>query len=104
MTIKILEALLLGAVAGAIDAVPMIKTAPRFATLLVFSQWVFLGLVIPFVAWDLEPWVKGMILGVLGMIPTMILVWPRNPKRIPGIAVFGAGLGAMIGFVGYYIA
>ncbi len=100
---EILLALLLGAFAGLIDASPMIKKSPRFAVLLVFSQWVLLGLVIPFVSWPIQPWLKGLILGIMGMIPVMILVFPRSPKNIPGITLFGAGLGAMIGYLGTFI-
>lgn len=100
---EILLSILLGAVAGAIDVVPMIKTSPKFASVLVFAQWIFLGLIIPFVGWAIAPWLKGLVLGTLGMVPIMILVFPRNPKKIPGIAIFGAVLGALIGYCGTFI-
>jgi hypothetical protein len=97
---QILFSLLLGAVAGAIDAVPMIKKSPRFAVLLVFSQWVLLGLVIPSVSWEIQPWLKGLILGVLGMVPVMILVSSRNSRLIFPITLCGASLGSLIGHIG----
>jgi hypothetical protein len=98
---NIIIALLLGAVAGAIDTVPMIGgKAPRHSIVAIFVQWVVIGLLIPFVHWGLAPWLTGMIIGLLGMAPFMILTHLRNPKAVPTIALAGLVLGAGVGFAG----
>ena len=92
-------ALLLGTIAGLIDALPMIKMqVPRFSIWYVFAQWVFIGLLIPFVNWPFAGWLKGLIIGVLGMIPVAIIACHRNKKRVPAILLFAAILGAAIGY------
>ena len=98
---EILIALLIGIVAGAIDIAPMFKPEiPRFSVYHVFAQWVFIGLVIPFINWDIQPWLKGLIIAEIGMIPVMIIAFYRNKKRVPSIAFFAALLGLGIGFLG----
>lgn len=94
-------ALLIGIIAGLIDTLPMIKMqVPRFSIWYVFAQWVFIGLLIPFVNWPLAGWLKGLIIGVLGMIPAAIIAYHRNKKRVPTILLFAAILGAVIGYTG----
>jgi hypothetical protein len=98
---EILIALALGIVAGVIDAAPMIRPEiPRVSVLYVFSQWVFIGLLIPFVEWDLTPWIKGILIAELGMVPVMVLTFYRNRKKVPFIMMMAAVLGAGIGIAG----
>jgi len=94
-------ALTIGTLAGIIDIIPMIKrNVPKFSIGYVFAQWVFIGLLIPFVNWNIQPWVKGLIIGELGMIPVIILTYYRNKPAIPSIVVFAAILGIGIGLAG----
>lgn len=98
---EILIAILIGMVAGAIDIAPMFKPEiPRFSIYHVFAQWVFIGLVIPFINWDIHLWLKGFIIAEIGMIPVMIIAFYRNRKRVPSIALFAGLLGIGIGVLG----
>jgi hypothetical protein len=93
-------ALAIGALAGTIDIIPMIfQKINKYSIVAVFCQWVFLGLVIPFVDWDIQVWAKGLILGLLGMTPIMILALFRNKKAAPSILLFGALLGMVVAVV-----
>lgn len=93
-------AVLLGVIAGVIDILPMLKreNIPKSSIVFVFTQWVLLGALIPFVDWPISGWLKGLIIGVLGMLPVMILTYPRNPKAIPSILICAMPLGAAIGW------
>lgn len=91
----------LGSVAGLLDAAPMLRMAvPRFSVYSTFLQWVVLGLLIPFVDWGLSPWLQGLLIGVLGMIPSMAVLYYRNRRAIVTTALAGAVLGAAIGLAG----
>ena len=101
----ILIAFVIGCIAGGIDVFPMIKNEkiPRFSILAIFSQWVILGLLIPFVDWDMPPMFKGLIIGVLGMIPFMVIAFYRNRKTVFKMAISAAILGALIGISSNYL-
>ncbi len=96
-------AMMLGVTAGLIDIAPMFRMkVNRFSIMAIFAQWFLLGMVIPFVSWNIQPWLKGLILGELGMLPFMIQLYFRNRKAIPGTAFAAAILGMAIAFGGNY--
>ncbi len=100
---NIIIALLIGAAAGIIDTVPMLRMkVPVFSVAAIFCQWVFLGLVIPFISWDTEPWLTGLILGELGMLPFAIQALYRNKKAVIPMILFAGILGIAIGVAGEY--
>lgn len=101
----VLIALVFGIIAGIIDILPMLKnkSIPRSSIAAMFAQWVFLGLIIPFVYWDMAPWFKGALIGFLGMIPAMIIVYERNHKALLPTALGGLLLGAAIGTANYFV-
>ena len=95
---NIITALIIGVIAGAIDISPMIKQKmPKFTIASVFAQWVFIGLIIPFISWNLDPWLKGLVVAELGMLPMMILVLEKYKSKLPTIILFTAVLGIAIG-------
>lgn len=104
MLVQIIIALGIGIVAGGLDIIPMLKDVKskpsiyRFSIFSVFFQWVILGLLIPFINWDIQPWLKGFIVGFLGMLPTMILAYGRvqNFPMALRILVHGGVLGTLI--------
>ena len=101
---KILIALSLGALVGAIDIIPMVrKKVYKYSIIAVFVQWMLLGLLIPFVNWGIQPWLKGMIIGLLGMVPTMVVAYDRNRSAVIPTGVFGAVFGSLLGIAGYYL-
>lgn len=103
--ISILIALILGVFAGAVDSLPMLRmNVPRFSILAIFAQWVIIGVLIPFVSWEIPVWSKGLIIGELGMVPFMIIAWYRNKKSIIPTALMAAVLGTAIALGHNYIS
>ncbi len=98
---NILIALAIGIVAGTVDVIPMlIQKLDKYACISAFVQWIFLGLIIPFVSWDIQPWLKGLIIAELAALPIMIMLFAKQPKSLIPISIFSAILGALVGFLG----
>ena len=97
----ILIALFIGIIAGVIDIAPMIfQKMDKFSIISAFCHWVVLGLIIPYVSWDIQPWLKGSFIAVLTAIPIMLIVFPQDPKALIPIFIFSIILGAGVGFTG----
>ncbi len=97
----ILIALIIGTIAGIIDVVPMIiQKLDKFANWSAFFHWVVLGLIIPFVDWEIQVWLKGLIIGELSAIPILIMVYSKNKRSLIPILVFSAILGIGIALAG----
>jgi len=98
---SIFIALAIGIVAGIIDVIPMmIRKLDRFSSVSAFIHWVVLGLIIPYVDWDIQPWLKGLVIALLTAIPIMIIVYPKDPKALIPMLIFSAILGAGVGLAG----
>ncbi len=90
----IFTALAIGFAAGLIDVIPMIiQKLDKSACWSAFVHWLVLGTIIPFVDWDIQPWLKGLIIGELVSLPVMILVFAKDKKSVIPISVFSAILG-----------
>jgi hypothetical protein len=97
----ILIAITIGIAAGIIDVIPMIiMKLEKSANISAFVHYFVLGLIIPFVSWDIAPWIKGIIISFLSALPVMIIVYPKDKKAIIPMIVFALILGAGIGIVG----
>ena len=97
----ILIALSIGMAAGIIDVVPMIiQKLDKFTSTSAFIHWVVLGLIIPFVNWDIQPWLKGLIIGELSAIPVMTLVFQKDRKALIAISICSAILGIGVAVAG----
>jgi hypothetical protein len=93
--------LIIGISAGIIDVVPMIiQRIDKTACISAFIQWIVLGLIIPYVNWDMQPWLKGLIIAELAALPIMVLVFAKEPKSIIPIIIFSAILGIAVGLTG----
>ena len=100
---EILIALLIGVIAGIIDVVPMIiQKMDKYANLSAFFHWVILGLIIPFVSWDIAPWLKGFIIAEISAVPILLIVGPEDKKAIVPVSVMSAILGVGVGIAGAY--
>ena len=96
-----LIAIIIGLVAGLIDVAPMIiMKLEKVANISAFVHYFVLGLIIPFVSWDIAPWIKGIIISFLSALPVMIIVYPKEKKAIIPMIVFSLILGAGIGIAG----
>jgi len=103
---NMLIALVIGIVAGIIDVIPMlVQKLNKFACLSAFVHWLVLGLIIPFVSWNLEPWLKGLIIGELSAIPVILMIFPNDKKSTRPILVISGMLGIGVAVAGaYFIA
>ncbi len=98
---NILIALIIGLIAGLIDIIPMIiKKLEKRDTISAFVHYFALGLIIPFVSWEITPWIKGSIIALLTAMPIMIIVYPKDKKAILPMIIFSLILGAGIGLTG----
>lgn len=98
-----LIAALIGLAAGIIDVIPMIiMKLEKSANVSAFIHYFVLGLIIPFVKWDLEPWLTGLLISFLSSLPIIAIVFPKDKKGVIPIFVFSLILGAAIGWAGDY--
>ncbi len=98
---NILIALSIGIVAGIIDVIPMIiQKMEKSANLSAFSHWVVLGLIIPFVSWNIAPWLKGLIIAEISAIPILFIVATKDKKTILPITIMSAILGVAVAIAG----
>lgn len=98
---NILIAIIIGLVAGLIDVIPMIiMKLEKSANISAFVHYFVLGLIIPFVGWEMTPWLKGIIISFLTAIPVMVIVYPKDKKAIIPMIIFSLILGAGIGMAG----
>ncbi|WP_291862271.1 hypothetical protein [Marinilabilia sp.] len=96
-----LIAIIIGLAAGLIDVTPMIiMKLEKKANISAFIHYFVLGLIIPFVNWGIEFWIKGMVIAFITAIPIMIIVYPKDKKAIIPMIVFSLILGAGIGIAG----
>ena len=96
-----LIAVLIGLAAGIIDVVPMIiQKLDKESCLSAFVHYFALGLIIPFVDWNLAPWLSGLCISFLTALPVMIIVYRKDRKAIIPMLIFSILLGAGIGLAG----
>lgn len=98
---SILLSLVLGAIVGIIDIIPMIiQKLDKYATISAFVHWVVLGFIITYVKIPgVDGWLKGMTVAILMSLPIIILVLKTDQKSVPIILIMSAILGAITGFV-----
>jgi hypothetical protein len=98
---NIFIALIIGFSAAIIDVIPMIiQRVDKYACISAAVQWVALGLIIPYVDWNMQPWLKGLLIGEMAALPILILVFAKEPKSVIPIIIFSAVLGAAVGLAG----
>jgi len=98
---KMFIALCIGVIAGAIDVTPMIvRKLEKSANWSAFIHWVVLGLIIPYVQWGIQPWLKGLIIGELATLPIIIIVYSKSKISVVPIIISSAILGIAIGIAG----
>jgi hypothetical protein len=97
--------IIIGIVAGALDALPMIiKRLDRKDTISAFVQWFFSSIVIalvdiPGVAW----WLEGSIIGVALATPIVIIVSKTDKKSVSIILITSVVLGALVGVATHFL-
>jgi hypothetical protein len=97
--------IIVGVVAGVLDALPMIiKELDRKDTISAFVQWFFTSIVIalvdiPGVAW----WLEGSIIGMALATPIVIIVSKTDKKSVPVILSTSVVLGAIVGVATHFL-
>lgn len=92
--------MLSGIVAGGIDILPMVlKKMDRYSILSAFVHWVVLGVIIPYVNWNMHPSVRGLIIAVISAIPIMLIVAKEDVQAVIPMLIFSVILGLLLGFV-----
>ena len=98
---NVLIAITIGLIAGLIDVIPMIiKKLDKRANISAFVHYFALGLIIPFVDWEMLPCLKGAIISFISAVPIMIIVSQKDKKAIIPMIIFSLVLGAGIGIAG----
>lgn len=101
----ILLSVLIGIVAGAIDALPMIlKKLPKRAIVSAFLQYLFVSVIIinidlPNVVW----WIEGGLIALMMAIPIVIIIAETDKKSVPIILANAVVLGTLIALAGHFL-
>jgi hypothetical protein len=95
---RLVKALLIGALAGIVDVLPMIAMGTTTEAIVsAFLHWVFLGFVITYLVLPVRYWMKGLLVGLAAAVPVVALVSGEDPKALVPIFAFSAVLGAAVG-------
>ena len=95
---KITKGIFLGAVAGAIDILPMIfQNLSWDANLSAFAMWVATGFFIATSDLKLQGHWKGLFVSILLLIPVAILVGWKEPASLVPMAAMTLVLGSLLG-------
>ena len=98
---NILITIIIGLAAALIDVIPMIiQKLDKVSCISAFIHYFMLGLIIPFVNWELTPWLKGMVISLMMALPVMVIVYSKDKKAIIPMIIFALILGAGIGIAG----
>lgn len=95
---KLFISLLIGIIAGIIDVTPMIiQKLDKYANISAFIHWVVLGVIISYVHMPFPPYLKGIIVSLLAILPILVIVSKEDKKAIIPILVMSVILGAGVG-------
>lgn len=96
---KILIGILLGALAGCFDLIPMlIQKLTWDANLSAFSMWVIIGFFITVTDIRLNGIIKGILISLLILAPSAIIIWSFQPLSIFPVLSMTVVLGGILGF------
>jgi hypothetical protein len=97
---KFTIALLIGLTAGIIDVVPMFFMHLNwYANISALLHWCVLGIIIPFVKWNVKPWLKGVIIATISAFPVIVITLEEDYSSVLPILFSSVILGALTGIV-----
>jgi hypothetical protein len=95
---KLFISLCIGAAAGIIDVIPMvIQRLDKVSDWSAFVHWAVLGVIISYVRFSMAPWLKGLVIAEISVLPIIILVMKTDLKSVIPIMVMSAVLGIAVG-------
>lgn len=96
---NIVIGLLLGAVAGVLDVIPMILQRLTWdANLSAFFLWVVAGFMLATSNLRLHPVLKGIVISFMCLLPSVFIIGWREPLALVPVGVMTLILGALLGF------
>jgi hypothetical protein len=95
-----LISLLIGLAAAIIDTAPMIiRKMDKLFIVSAFFVWIVLGVFIPKINFVSIPFLNGIIVSVLFVLPMAFLIYKLDPKGLPVVIVTTIILGCAVGFL-----
>ena len=97
---NIIIGLILGAIAGIIDVIPMVLQGLTWdANLSAFFLWLVSGFMLATSNLRLHPVLKGIIIPFICLLPSIFIIGWNSPLSLIPIFVMTLILGAFLGFV-----
>lgn len=91
--------LLLGAIAGILDVIPMALQGLTWdANISAFSLWVVSGFMLATSNLKLQPVLKGIVIAFLCLLPSVFIIGWNDPFSLVPIGIMTLILGALLGF------
>ena len=99
---KLTLGILLGALAGIIDVIPMVlQNLTWDANLSAFIMWVVAGLLVSVADFGVKGMLKGVLVAFLVLLPSAVLIGWKEPMSLVPISamtlILGAALGCAVG-------
>ena len=99
MSQRITIGVLIGAVAGVLDVIPMLLQGMTWdANLSAFSLWIVVGFMVATSNLKLPSVLKGIIISLLCLLPLAFVIGWQDPVSLIPILIITLVLGALIGF------
>lgn len=100
-----LLSLMIGAICGVIDVLPMLKMKlDKYSITSAFVHYLIVPFVIFSLPWNQDLWwLKGGIIGLVLAIPTIILVMKDDKKSAIPMVIMSIVLGSVIGVAGNFL-
>lgn len=96
---KTVLGILLGAVAGIIDVIPMIFMKLSWdANISAFAMWVVIGYFLSSIESKFNPILKGIVVSFLVLLPSAILIGWNDQKSLIPIIIMTTILGSLLGY------
>jgi hypothetical protein len=100
MNKRIVVGLIIGAVAGVLDVIPMLLQKLTWdANLSAFTLWVVVGFMLATSNLRLPAVAKGIVIAFLCLSPSLFIIGWGNPASLIPILIMTLILGALVGFV-----
>ncbi len=97
---NILTGLIIGAIAGIIDIIPMILQGLTWnANFSAFSMWIVIGFFLAVADIGIKGALKGLIISYIMIIPTLFIVGWKEPRILIPILAMTTLLGTFSGYI-----
>ncbi|MCP4129609.1 MAG: hypothetical protein GY754_01210 [bacterium] len=96
--------ILLGLIAAVIDCAPMIaKKLDKLFIISAFLFWVVLGFFMPRIDIGLPFWLKGPVVSILFLMPTISLIYKVDKPAVPIVVITTVILGTLLGVASHWL-